>query len=205
MLARHPATAHFIAIKLTRRFLADDPPDAVVTRVAAAFRASDGDIRSALQALFASPEFFDARYYRAKVKNPLEFVASSLRASQSEIGIEQPPGLADRPVYDPTKGFLTGIRLAEAVSRLGESLYLCGPPTGYKDTAEAWTNTGLMLNRMNFAVALFTGKISNAKAAKPMVPRPLALSRQTEAVLNSQKDPVQLAALSLGSPEFQRR
>ncbi len=205
ILTHNPATAHFIATKLVRRFLADDPPEAVVTRVAAAFRTSDGDIRETLRALFSSPEFFDARYYRAKVKNPLEFVASSLRATQSEISIQHPPGLADRPVYDPKKGFFTSIRLAEAVARLGESLYLCGPPTGYKDTADTWTNTGLMLNRMNFEMALFAGRISNAKAASPAVPRPLALSRETQAVLNKQKDPVQLAVLSLGSPEFQRR
>lgn len=205
MLVKHPATAHFIATKLVRRFLADNPPEPVVARVAAAFRSSDGDIRETMRALFSSPEFLDARYYRAKVKNPLEFVASSLRASQAEIGVEHPPGLADRPVYDPSKGFLTSIRLAEVLARLGETLYLCGPPTGYRDTAETWTNTGLLLNRMNFTVALYAGRISNAKTPSIQVPRPPALSKRTEAVLNSEKDPVRLAELSLGSPEFQRR
>jgi uncharacterized protein (DUF1800 family) len=205
MLSRHPSTAQFIATKLARRFVSDDPPEDVIRRMAAAFRESDGDIRETLRALFNSPEFFDPRFYRAKVKNPLEFVASALRAEQAEISIQQPPGLADRPVFDPTKGFFTTIRLAEAVARLGEPMYLCGPPTGYKDIAAAWTNTGLMLNRMNFAAALLAGRISNAKVASPQTPRLLALSKRTESVLKGQTDPVRAAELSLASPEFQRR
>ena len=134
ILAAHPSTARFIATKLARRFVADHPPPSLVDRAAAVFRQTDGDLREVVRAIVTSPEFFAPEAYRAKVKTPFEFVVSALRATGADI--QQP-----RP-------------LERTLRHLGMPLYLCQPPTGYKDTAEAWVNSGALINRMNFAVAL---------------------------------------------------
>ena len=118
LLAKHPATAHFIALKLCRRFVADAPPPALVDLVAAKLHESDGDIRETLRALFTAPEFYDPRYFRSKIKTPFEFMASALRATGATLD-------------DPLK-------LARQLERMGEPLYLCEPPTGYPDRAQNW-------------------------------------------------------------------
>jgi uncharacterized protein (DUF1800 family) len=115
-LARHPATAHFIALKLCRRFVADDPPADLVDRVAKRFHDTDGDLRETYTALFSDPEFWQRRFFRAKVKTPLEFTAGLLRATGAEI-------------RDPAK-------VARSVDGLGMPLYRCEPPTGWPDRAE---------------------------------------------------------------------
>ncbi len=143
LLARHPSTAKFIATKLCRRFVADEPPAGLVTRVAATFERTQGDIRACLQTLFESPEFFDPAVYQAKVKTPLEFVASTLRAAGAEVTDAQ--------------------ALIGALARMGMPLYGCQPPTGYKDVAEAWVNTGALLNRLNFALVLASGNLPSVK------------------------------------------
>ncbi len=143
MLVNHPSTARFIATKLARRFVSDNPPETLVTRTAETFRRTGGDIRETLRTIFTSPEFFSQDAYRAKVKKPLELVASALRASGAEVGFSPP--------------------LLQAVGRLGEPLYLCEPPTGYPDVAEAWINTGLMLNRVNFATSLVSNQLPNVR------------------------------------------
>ena len=135
-LSTHPATAHFIAAKLCRRFVSDDPPEDLVKRVAARFLATQGDIRETLKAIFDSPEFFDPSYYHAKAKTPFEFVASSLRAAGTTL-----------VRCDGTFWNLEG---------MGEPLFLCEPPTGYPDTAKAWLGSGSLLSRLNFAAQLFS-------------------------------------------------
>ncbi len=143
LLARHPSTAKFIATKLCRRFVADEPPAGLVTRVAATFERTQGDIRACLQTLFESPEFFDPAVYQAKIKTPLEFVASTLRAAGAEVTDAQ--------------------ALIGALARMGMPLYGCQPPTGYKDVAEAWVNTGALLNRLNFALVLASGNLPGVR------------------------------------------
>ncbi len=143
LLARHPSTASFIATKLCRRFVADEPPASLVAKVAATFERTQGDIRACLQTIFESPEFFDPAFYQAKVKTPLEFVASTLRATGAEI--------TDAQV------------LIGALARMGMPLYGCQPPTGYKDVAEAWVNTGAMLNRLNFTLVVASGNLPGVR------------------------------------------
>ena len=135
MLAGHPSTARFIATKLCRRFVSDDPPEDLVKRVAARFLATDGDIKETLKAIFDSPEFFDPQNYKAKIKTPLEFVAGSLRAAGTTV-------IGWDSVYWDLQG-------------MGEPLYLCEPPTGYPDVAKAWIGSGSLLTRINFATNLF--------------------------------------------------
>src|SRR5205085_601288 len=134
ILAKHPSTAHFIATKLARRFVSDVPPAALVDRVAARFRDTDGDLREVMRTLLTSPEFLSADAYRAKVKTPFEFVVSAVRAAGADVQDATP--------------------LVRAMQQLGMPLYQCQPPTGYKDTADAWVNTGALVNRMNFALQL---------------------------------------------------
>jgi uncharacterized protein (DUF1800 family) len=143
LLATSPQTAHFISLKLAERFVSDDPPPALVDRMAKTFLKKKGDIREVLNTLFHSPEFWDDTTYRAKVKTPLEFVASAVRATGAEIDDAQP--------------------LVGQLNRMGMPLYGAQPPTGYSVKAETWVSSSALLNRMNFALALTSGKIKGVK------------------------------------------
>ncbi|MBI3297113.1 MAG: DUF1800 domain-containing protein [Elusimicrobia bacterium] len=220
MLARHPATARFIALKLCRRFVSDEPPAALVERLAAKFTAADGDVRVVLAALFASPEFRSEAAFRAKVKTPYEFAVSLLRATRAEL-------------RDP-------LQAARALVRLGQPPYLCEPPTGWPDRADAWISAGGLLERLRAAAAVTRGGPNAPAAADAAVVAPRAadarasvdalaaallggeLSERTRKTLEDRLDDPEirrgrlddaprpaderlLAALVLGSPEFQRR
>ena len=131
ILAAHPSTAKHIAAKLVRRFVSDDPPDALVARVAARFRETDGDLREVVRAVITSPEFFAADARRAKMKTPLEFVTSAVRATGRDVSDARP--------------------LVRALQQLGMAPYMCQPPTGYDDTADTWITAGALVTRMNVA------------------------------------------------------
>ncbi len=219
MLAGEPATARFISNKLAQRFVSDTPPAALVDAMAETFTESDGDIRAVLRTMLAAPEFWDPKEYRAKVKTPLEFTVSALRATGAEITRTQ--------------------SVAEALNRMGMPLYGAQPPTGYSMRAESWVNSGALLSRMNFALALATGKLAgirvdaeklagastDAEETLRTLEQTLmagGVSAQTHQTIAGQlNDPVMtgrklddppkpvnqgaLAGLILGSPEFQRR
>jgi uncharacterized protein (DUF1800 family) len=142
-LATSPQTAHFISLKLAERFVSDDPPPALVDSMAKTFLKKKGDIREVLETLFHSPEFWDDATYRAKVKTPLEFVASAVRATGAEIDDAVP--------------------LTRQLNNMGMPLYGAQPPTGYSMKAETWVSTSALLNRMNFALALTSGKIKGVR------------------------------------------
>jgi uncharacterized protein (DUF1800 family) len=143
MLATSPQTAHFISLKLAQRFVADDPPPALVDRMAKTFQKKKGDIREVLSTLFHSPEFWDESSYRAKMKTPLEFVASAVRATGADVDDAMP--------------------LARQLNNMGMPLYGAQPPTGYSMKAETWVSSSALLNRMNFALALTGGKVKGSK------------------------------------------
>lgn len=134
MLANDPHTARRISLELARHFVADDPPPALVDRMTKEYEATGGDIRSVLRIMIYSPEFWSRSAYRAKVKTPFELVASTARALNADIDVALP--------------------LVQWTARMGEPLFLCQPPTGYSDKAETWVNSGALLNRLNFAVAV---------------------------------------------------
>ena len=165
ILASHPATARFLANKLVRRFVSDTPPPALVDRVARRFRETGGDLREVTRAILLSPEFLSPDVFQAKVKTPFEFVVIALRA-------------VDADVWNP-------VPIVRAVQQMGMPLYQCQPPTGYKDTAEAWVNTGALVNRMNFSLQLANNTLRGTSATS----RTSAPAR----------------ALMLGSPDFQKR
>jgi uncharacterized protein (DUF1800 family) len=197
VLASHPSTARFIATKLARRFVADQPPAKLVDRAAARFRETGGDIREVVRAIVTSPEFFAPEAYRAKVRTPFEFVAAAVRATGLDAANAMP--------------------FVQAMRQLGMPPYQCQPPTGYADRADAWVNTGALLNRMNFAVALTEGRGARRSRAAlqgtaatvrdRLIDEALAgdVSGPTRATVARASDASQAAALVLGSPEFQRR
>mgnify|MGYP000005845999 CR=1 FL=1 len=143
LLVRHPSTARFIATKLARRFVSDTPPESLVARMAETFQKTDGDIRAVVQSMVYSPEFWSRQVYRAKIKKPFELVASAVRALGAEVEVP--------------------LLLVSWVERIGEPLYQCQPPTGYSDRAEAWVNTGALLHRLNFAIALAANRVRGVR------------------------------------------
>jgi uncharacterized protein (DUF1800 family) len=211
ILALHPSTARRIASKLCQRFVADEPPKELVDRVARKFLSTGGDLRETVRAVVTSPEFFDPRYYRAKIKSPFEYVVSAVRA----VGA----------VPD------NALPIARQLAQLGEPLYLCQPPTGYSDAAQAWVNTGALVARLNFALQLAANKLpgtwtdverliepesaADAKKAAEALSCALMdgeLSSETKRTLEERIGegnpgpaiPL-IAGLILGSPEFQRQ
>ena len=143
LLARDPHTAHHVALEIAQHFVSDNPPGTLVDRMALAFRKSGGDLREVMRAMIYSPEFWSKAVYRAKIKKPFELVVSAARA----LGAD-----AD-----------TALPLVNWVSRIGEPLYQCLPPTGYSDKASAWVNAGALLNRLNFALALAGNRVPGSQ------------------------------------------
>jgi len=208
LLARHPATARHIAFQLAQRFVADEPPPALVDRLAQVFTRTDGDLREVTRALFLSPEFNDARYRGTKVKTPLEFVASAFRATGADVG--------------PSRGLLQTLR------QMGQVPYAASAPTGYPSRSEEWTNSGAMLGRMNFALALAAGRLDGVRVdPATLAPGDADVPALARAVLPGPSDARLLATVSedvraqadlapaqrtaralgllIGSPAFQRR
>ena len=142
ILTAHPSTARFIATKLARRFVSDDPPASLVDRAAETFQRTDGDIREVVRTIVTSQEFFASSAYRAKVKSPFELVVSALRAMNAT------------PDMTP--------RSAQVVARLGQPLFLHQAPNGWPERGDAWINTGAILNRINFGLAMAGGAIPGA-------------------------------------------
>jgi uncharacterized protein (DUF1800 family) len=221
LLLHHPSTAKFISTKLARRFVSDNPPPALVDRMAETFQSSDGDIRAVMKTMVWSPEFWSREAYRAKIKTPFELVVSAARALGTDVD--------------------TPLPLVQWIGRIGEPLYQCQPPTGYSDKAETWVNTGALLNRLNFSLALAGNKMRGARSdvasllgvdasADPKAALDRAVqvflggqaARPTVETLRKQLDNPQVlqaklddprgqvnvgvvAGLVLGAPEFQRR
>ena len=143
VLVAHPSTAKFIATKLCRFFVADEPSPALVARVAEAFHKSNGDIKTTLRAVFYSPEFNSTDARRAKIKTPFELAASAIRTLGADTDA--------RPA------------LAQWIGKMGEPLYGYQAPTGYPDAADYWVNTGALLERLNFSLALVSNRIPGTR------------------------------------------
>jgi len=168
ILSRHPSTARFISKELCQRFVSDDPPAQLVERVAQVFLKTDGDIREVIRAIVTSTEFNSPGVFRAKIKSPLELVASAIRAVDGD-----------------TNG---APALHEWMRRMGEPLYQYAFPTGYGESSAKWVNTGVFFNRINFAVALASNQINGTSYDPMRLVSP-------EAAANSDALTTQLAAL----------
>ena len=143
ILAADRHTAHFISYKLAQRFVADDPPPALVDRMVDTYIRTDGNIKSILTTLIQSPEFNSRQYFGNKVKTPMEFLASAFRATATD---PQNPGA-----------------LVNTIREMGMPLYFAVPPTGYYITADRWMNTTALVDRLNFAAQLTTNKYPGQK------------------------------------------
>jgi uncharacterized protein (DUF1800 family) len=216
IVARHPATARFIARKLCVRFVNDAPPPALVERAAATFTRTDGDIRRVMWTIVTSPEFFSRAAYRSKVKTPFEVVVSATRA------------LDAAPDSTP--------RTAQVIARLGEPIFGHQAPNGYSETGDAWINTGAILSRINFGLAVAGDRIPGANVERwPVAVQLASVSREAQvdgviaALLGGDASPdtrrillsgnhpfvpetqaaphdfAQIVGLAIGAPEFQRR
>jgi uncharacterized protein (DUF1800 family) len=201
ILAAHPSTAHFISKELAQRFVADNPPEALVNRMAQTFLSTNGSIREVMKTMLNSKEFWSEGAYRAKLKSPFEMVASSARALDAHV--------------------IDGWALANQVGTLGEPLYRKLEPTGYSNLSSEWVNSAALLGRMNFALQLAQNHVESVKVdvsrfgndpsevAKILMFR--AMSPQTRAAIDKaledkkQKNPALVAALVIGSPDFQKR
>jgi uncharacterized protein (DUF1800 family) len=201
ILAHHPSTAKFISRELAQRFVADDPPPALVDRMAQTFTKTDGDLRAVLQTLFTSPEFFSEGAWQAKVKSPFEMVVSAVRA----VGGEASDTYA----------------LVQKIADLGQPLYNKTSPNGYPNTADAWLSTVGVMGRMNFSAALAAGLVPGvtvdparlagkdySSIARYLLGRDV--SAQTQSAIakgldGKEQTPPFIASLILSSPDFQRR
>ena len=198
ILSRHPATARFISKKLAQRFVADDPPQKLIDKMARTFRDKDGDIREVMKTMLTSDEFFSQAAYRAKVKTPFETIVSAVRATGAQVNFAFP--------------------LARQIADLGQPLYRKLEPTGYSDANGEWMNSAALLARMNFALSLAQNKVPGSKLdVSQFSGDPAEVARQ---VLFTDAQPETLAAIEqqtpgstnvpvvgllLGSPDFQRR
>jgi uncharacterized protein (DUF1800 family) len=200
ILVRHPSTARFISKKLAQRFVADDPPKALVDRMAKTFTATGGDLRAVVEAMLTSREFLSEGAWQAKLKSPLEMVVSAVRALGAEV--------------------TETTALAQKIAELGQPLYGKSEPTGYSTTADAWANTAGFLGRMNFAGALAAGQIEGVKVDATQLPikgdaaarrllgasaSPATLKQLENGGAGRPLSPVSLAAVVIASPDFQRR
>jgi len=182
ILSRLKSTAHFVSWKIAVRFVSDNPPPALVDRMAKTFLKSGGDIRAVMQTLLDSEEFWDESTYRKKMKSPLEMVASAVRALNADV--DSADALADK--------------IAEA----GQPLYGKQEPTGYSNAGAEWVNAAALLSRMNFGLALAANRIPGVRVPDPKILDELAnLQPASDPML----DTVKLAGLYLGGPDFQRK
>jgi uncharacterized protein (DUF1800 family) len=201
ILAHHPSTATFISRELARHFVADDPPQPLVDRMAQTFTKTDGDLRAVLETMFQSPEFFSEGAWEARIKSPLEMVVSTVRALGSEV--------------------TDAWTLVQKIAEMGEPLYSKLEPTGYLDTGETWLSTAGIMARINFPSALVSGQVPGVKpdASRwkgmdaPAIARDLLGHDPSAQTLNAivtglegkDPDPSLIASLILSSPDFERR
>jgi uncharacterized protein (DUF1800 family) len=143
ILAKHPSTAKFLSRKLAMRFVADEPPPALVNRMAASYLKTGGDLKAVLRTMIDSPEFFSEGAYLAKMKSPLEMVAGALRATGATV--------------------TNALPVSQAIANMGQPLYRKQEPTGYSNNGEEWVNSAGLLARINFALGLSENKIPGVK------------------------------------------
>src|SRR6185437_10542016 len=212
MLAHHPSTAKFICHKIAVRFVNDDPPATLVDKMANTFIEKNGDIRQVLITMVAAPEFWNVDALREKTKSPFELAIGAVRSLHATI--DEP-----MPLYN-------------WVTRMGEREYYYQEPTGFPDKGAYWINTGSLLSRMNFGLALAAGRIpgvrvnllalnhghepENAQAALSIYGHLIlpewnldATVKRLTPMLNEpdSTDPMlaQVVGIIIGSPEYQRR
>ena len=213
LLATHPSTARFIARKLAQKFVMDSPPPALVERVAQVFLRTSGDLTATYRALFESPEFWSDAARGSKVKTPLEFTISAVRALGGTTAGDVP--------------------MVQALNRMGQPPYRAQPPTGWPEVAQPWVNPGALVARIDFGLKLASGRLTGTmvplpsvdgapdevvdRTARAVLHRPLGEQTRatvlaalgvSEVMPDGERrpiDPARLVGLLLGAPEFQNQ
>ena len=213
LLATHPSTARFIARKLAQKFVMDSPPPELVERLARAFLGSGGNLSATYRALFESPEFWSDAARGSKVKTPLEFSVSAIRALGGTSAGDVP--------------------MIQALTRMGQPPYRAQPPTGWPEVAQPWVNPGALVARIDFGLKLASGRLTGTQVPLPstegdpdqvvdrtalaVLHRPLGDSTRatllaalgvSEVMPDGERRPVdgaRLVGLLLGAPEFQNQ
>lgn len=139
MLAHHKSTAKFISKKLAVRFVSDVPPQSLIDKMAKTFLNSKGDIKKVMITMASAPEFWSAEALREKTKSPFELAISAVRSLDAKVN--QP------------------YQLYTWINKMGQQMYYYQAPTGFPDRGQYWINTGSLLNRMNFGLALASQRI----------------------------------------------
>ncbi len=139
ILAHHNSTAHFICRKLAAHFVSDNPSQALIEKMSKTFLDKDGDIKQVLVTMVNAPEFWSKEALREKIKSPFELSISTVRALNAKVN--QP------------------YQLFNWINKMGERIYYYQAPTGFPDRARYWINTGSLLNRMNFGLAIASQRI----------------------------------------------
>lgn len=243
ILAAHPATMRHISLQLCQRLVADEPPTSLIDKCVATWKRTDGDLREIVRTIVTSPEFYSLAAVRSKIKSPFEYAVSSVRALGGSYETAVAVSHASLPqraaaLIKPPKGGgyfdLNTTSLVGQVGTMGQPLFQYQAPTGYPEDSRKWVSSGALIARLNFALALTGGKLSDVKlqsanTAVPTDPDKIidqsaqqilhtSLSPATRATLRKQvrlvsEDPgaatgplsgSHIAALLLGSPEFQR-
>jgi uncharacterized protein (DUF1800 family) len=201
ILAQHPSTARHISTKLARRFVADDPPAALVDRMTQTFLKTGGDLRTVMETMLNSPEYSSQGAWQAKIKSSLEVVASAARALDVKT--------------------IDAYSLVGKVTDMGEPLYSKESPNGYRDASDARLSTAGVMARMDFARTLINGKIPGisvdlsrfegkdavaiSRALLNRDPSPQMLAAVEQGSQGKSPDLAWIATLVLSSPDFQRR
>lgn len=184
-LASHPSTARHVTAKLARLFVADDPPPALVDRLARRFLDTGGDIRAVLETLFASAEFWGARYDGAKFRTPFQYLVSSLK-------------LVENPTEDAS-------RWLGLLRQWGMPPYGCPTPDGYSDRQEVWLSPDAVMRRIDFASSLARAQtVPPGRPAFDLAELRALCGARTQAAIDEAPQAMRLALL-LSSPEFLRR
>jgi uncharacterized protein (DUF1800 family) len=181
-LARHPATARHVATKLARHFVADEPPPALVERLAKRFLATQGDLKEMAKALVSAPEAWEAP--RAKLKRPGEWVVAALRAVAATPADTGP--------------------VMQAHNLLGEPVWRPAAPKGFADESAPWLDS--LAQRLDIAnqFARRFGAEADPREVFEQALAPLASAETRQAITRAESRPQALALLFM-APEFQRR
>ncbi len=143
LLATHESTSKFISKKIATRFVNDTPSATLIDAMSKTFESKKGNIKQVLITMVSSPEFWSNAALRNKTKSPFELALSTVRALNAEI--KQP------------------YQIYTWITRMGEQKYFYQAPTGFPDKGQYWINTGSLLNRMNFGLALADGRVPGVK------------------------------------------
>ncbi|MDX1931217.1 MAG: DUF1800 domain-containing protein [Capsulimonadales bacterium] len=235
MLASHPSTMRYVSTKLCRRFVADEPPKSLVDKCVTTWKRTDGDLRAIYRTIFTSPEFFSRAAYRQKIKSPFEYAVSSVRALGATFEVaDSEDNFGRNARLNPVRGGGMTRTVQGQVATMGQPLYRCQPPTGWTEDSRKWVSSGALIARLNYSLALVSGKLSDLKLDPTALPSGTTpaetVQRLAASLLQGEMTPstratllkqatatpqdanlaetdttVRLTALILGSPEFQRR